>query len=133
MGWFSKKVKHRPGIKTKYGVFLFSEDFGSWSWWPSGDDGVALIYRDVDFDVAALDALNQLLPELDSYASKALAFIKQSEWAENEVVKHPESIEFTKILDRRQIEIDFAEEVEHGLHFTIKFVDGEPTQIFAGD
>lgn len=133
MGWFSKKKKHRAGVKTKLGIFMFDEDFGSWSWWPIMGDNVALIFRHIDFDLAAFAALSQLLPELDTYVSKALAYIKQSAWADKQVSPQPESLEFTKILDHCQIEIDFTEAGEFGLHFTVQFRDGEPVKIYAGD
>lgn len=116
------------------GRFDFRTEFGGWSGWPSEQDDLLLTYGNDDFDLAALDALAELLAEFHTVGAKAFAFLKSDkDFGPMDINPVPQSVDFTNILDHGQFSIDFAEVEEFGLHFTVEFRDGEPVDVYAGD
>ena len=131
MGWFSRKERPKPSLKTRLGIFRF-DDTG----WMTDPDEATLVfqYGHNQLDMTAIERAEGLVQELDVLSQRAIHYAKthgDDVWdCQSGLVL--EAFDITEILDGR-FGLTFGVEGEPDFTVTVEFAKGEPVEVWGAD
>lgn len=131
MGWFSRKERPTPSVKTCLGTFRFDET--GWMTDPS-EATLVFQYGHSQLDTVAIERAERLVREIEELRQRAIHYAKThggDVW-DCQSGLALEAVDITDILEDR-LGLTFGVEGEPDLTVTVEFAKGEPVEVWGAD